>query len=143
MFTATGTMTYSLLSSYLALELGPEDERVRAALDYVKRNYRFDANPGMVAGKEQQGLLYYHALMGRTFALLGLTTMTLPDGRTVDWRADLFASIRGRATLVPLGDGGTGALWINAAPRWGEGVPHLSTAYMLRGLKAIHGSLER
>lgn len=142
-FTATGTMTYSLLSSYLALDLPPEDERVRAALEYTKRNYRFDANPGMVAGKEQQGLLYYHALMGRTFALLKLTTITLPDGRNVDWRADLFASIRARATPVTLADGGAGALWINAAPRWGEGVPHLSTAYMLRGLKAIHGTLER
>ena len=140
-FTSTGTMSYSLLSTYLALRLTPEDERVRAALDYVRRNYRFDANPGMAAGRERQGLFYYYALMARTFALLGIDHVELPDGGSADWRADLYAAIAGHVQRTPLADGSTGAFWINEARRWGEGIPHLATVYMLGALKAIRSRL--
>lgn len=140
-FTSTGTMSYSLLSTYLALQLSPEDPRVRAALDYVRRTYRFDANPGMAAGRERQGLFYYYALMARTFAMLGMDRVELPDGASADWRADLYAAIMAQVQRVPLDDGTTGALWINEARRWGEGIPHLATIYMVRALKDIRSCL--
>lgn len=140
-FTSTGTMTYALLSSYLTLELAPEDPRVAAALSWVKGNYQFTVNPGMATGKEMQGLFHYYALMGRTFAMLKSPTIDLGNGRTIDWRGDLFAAIKSQAQQAPLADGKTGTFWINSAPRWAEGMPHLTTSYMLRGLKAIASTL--
>ena len=136
-FTTTGTMSYSLLSSYLTLQLSPEDPRVTAALAWVKNTYQFDTNPGMASGKELQGLFHYYTLMGRTFAMLKTDTLDLGNGRVVDWRGDLFASISAKAQHVDLDGGAKGAFWINSAPRWAEGMPHLTTAYMLRALKAV------
>jgi hypothetical protein len=140
-FTASGTMTYSLLSSYLTLQLSPEDPRVAAALAWVKDAYGFDGNPGMTTGKEMQGLFHYYALMARTFSMLKTTTLDLGNGRVVDWRADLYASILKRAQRKTFADGTSGAFWLNSAPRWAEGMPHLTTAYMLRALKAIAATL--
>ena len=140
-FHGSGTMTYTLISSYLALDLTADDPRVAAALNYVKSHYQFTSNPGMPAGKEQQGLYHYYALMARTFVLLGEDTIALPDGRTADWRADLFAAIRERMQTVPLPDGRTGAIWTNRSTRWGEGIPHLASVYVLGALKAIHSRL--
>ena len=140
-FTTTGTMSYSLLSSYLTLELSPEDPRVVAALGWVKGAYQFDSNPGMASGKEMQGLFHYYTLMSRTFALLKTDTIDLGNGRIVDWRSDLFASITSKAQHITLDDGSKAAFWINSAPRWAEGMPHLTTSYMLRALKAISSRL--
>lgn len=131
-----GSMTYALVSTYLVLDLAPADPRVQAALGWVKANYRFDVNPGMAAGKEQQGLFYYYTTMAKTFDLLDATALTLPDGRAADWRADLFAAIAARAQQA---DGK--AFWINNADRWGEGMPQLVTAYAVGVLKRIHASL--
>lgn len=136
-FVPTGSMTYALISSYLLLDLKPDDPRVRAAVDWVAANYGFEANPGMGAGREAQGLFHSHALAARALDLLGGGTITLPDGRRADWRADLFTTISARAQLVALPGGTQGAMWLNREQRWGEGLPHLCTAYALRALKAI------
>lgn len=139
--TSYGSMTYALISSYLALDLKAEDPRVAAALAWVKDNYQFDVNPGMRAGKEQEGLLYYYAAMAKTFDTLGMKVIDLKDGKKVDWRADLFAAISKRAVPAKLDDGREGIMWINSAKRWGEGLPHLATVYLIKALKSIHASL--
>jgi squalene-hopene/tetraprenyl-beta-curcumene cyclase len=131
-----GSMTYALISSYLALDLKADDPRVAAALAWATKNYQFEANPGMTKGKEKQGLYYYYRIMAKTFDLIDATTLTLPDGRIVDWRADLFAAIKAQAKV-----NGDQASWTNDADRWQEGVPVLVTSYVLRSLKAIHASL--
>jgi squalene-hopene/tetraprenyl-beta-curcumene cyclase len=137
---STGSMTYTLLESYLSLDLKAGDPRVDAALGYCKAHYQFDANPGMIAGKEHQGLFYYYVFMGRTLHMLDIKTFTTPDGKTVDWRADLFKAISDHAIPVTAG-GKPGVMWTNDAPRWGEGMPQLSTIYMLKALKAIDATL--
>lgn len=142
-WTSSGTMTYSLLSSYLALDLRPGDPRVDAAIGWLGANWGFDANPGMGPGREQQGLYHLHALAATAFDLLDAPTLTLPDGRQVDWRADLWLAVSTRARTQPLADGTTGAYWLNDAPRWAEGMPQLCTAYAVRALKAIRRSLGR
>lgn len=129
----TGSMTYALISTYLLLDLKPGDPRVEAALGWVAANYGFDGNPGMGAGREQQGLFHSHALAARAFDLVAKPTIRLPDGREVDWRVDLFKALRDRAQAAP----GGGAMWVNSTQRWGEGMPHLCTAYAIRALKAI------
>ena len=136
-----GSMTYALISSYLALDLRADDPRVAAALAWVKDHYQFEANPGMLSGKEQEGLLYYYAAMAKTFHMMNLTVIELKDGKKVDWRADLFAAISKRAVVVKLDDGREGIMWMNSAKRWGEGLPQLSTIYLIKALKGIHASL--
>ena len=134
-----GGMTYQLISSYAALDLKPGDPRVDAAMAWAKKNYRFDANPGMQPGKERQGLFYYYMAMAKTFDLLDQTALVLPDGRTVDWRADLFQAIKKEAAALP--DGKPGVVWINSADRWAEGMPQVTGGYLIKALKRIHASL--
>lgn len=136
-FVPTGSMTYALISSYLVLDLKADDPRVQAAVGWVAANYGFEANPGMGAGREAQGLFHSHALAARALDLLGSATIALPDGRRADWRADLYATLSARAQPIALAGGTPGAMWMNREQRWGEGLPHLSTAYAIRALKAI------
>lgn len=131
------SMTYTLISSYLALDLTKDDPRVLAAKGWVAKNYDgFKSNPGMPAGKELQGLFYTYAASAKALDLLDASTLTTGDGRTVDWRADLFAAIKDRANVKD-----QTAFWINSEKRWGEDTPHLVTTYVVRALKRIHESL--
>lgn len=130
-----GTMTYSLISNYIILDLPQDDPRLKAALDWVKRNYQFEVNPGMPEKQAKQGLLYYYQLMAKTFDDLDVNTIETSAGE-VDWRADLFAVIREQATEVD-----DGVFWINSAPRWAEGDPTIATPYILKALKRIKASL--
>lgn len=141
-----GSMTYALISSYLTLDVKADDPRVQAALGWATRNYQFAANPGMPVGPDKngkersaQGLFYYFGTMAKTFDLLDVTTIDLADGKKADWRADLFAEIKAKAKPAA---GGTGVFWVNEGnDRWGEGLPHLTTCYMIKALKRIDGSL--
>ena len=141
-----GSMSYALISSYLTLDLPKDDPRVVAAVDWVKHNYQFDANPGLPVGpdkdgkpREKQGLFYYYGAMAKTFDLLDATALELPNGTKADWRADLFVAIKGKS--LP-GKDGKGVFWVNQdAERWGEGFPTLTTAYMIKALKRIDASL--
>ena len=135
--TSYGSMTYALISSYLALDLKPDDQRIQAALGWAKANYQFDVNPGMVKAKERQGLYYYYGTLAKTYDLLDMGPFALADGKVVDWRADLFTAIKSRAKSAPTG----GSYWLNDADRWAEGIPTLVTAYTVKALKRIHASL--
>ncbi len=137
-----GSMTYALISDYVALDVRPGDPRLETALNWVKQNYRFDANPGMRAGKEKEGLFYYYGMMAKSFGLVGATTIEIPrDGAkvTVDWRADLFQTLKGHAVTAP---DGKGVYWQNKADRWGEGLPALTTSYAVLALKRAHATLK-
>lgn len=139
-----GSMTYQLISDYVMLDLKPGDPRLDAALAWVLKNYQFDANPGMPKdgkGKEKQGLFYYYMAMAKTFDLLDQGQITLPDGKQADWRADLFKAIAAHATEVKLPDGTAAVVWMNASDRWAEGIPHVTTGYLLKALKRIHQAL--
>jgi hypothetical protein len=133
-----GSMTYSLVSSYLALDVSKDDPRVQAALTWMSSNWTLDANPGMTAGKEKQGLIYYYAIMAKTFDTLDATSIQTKGG-AVDWRAELFATLKKRA-VHPEGKTDE-AFWVNEADRWSEGAPQLCTSYVLSALKRIHASL--
>ncbi|TVR12465.1 MAG: hypothetical protein EA401_08980 [Planctomycetota bacterium] len=135
-----GSMTYALISSFLSLDVAPEDPRVQAALNWVTEHYQFDINPGMAAQQEQEGLFYYYLMMARTFDLLEKTTVTTDQGEN-DWRRDLFATLQKRAQILDPDSNTPRAFWINDAPRWAEGIPNMTTTYMLRVLARIHDSL--
>lgn len=131
-----GSMTYALISTYVVLDVKPTDPRVAAALGWVKANYTFDKNPGTIKKGGQEGLFYYYRLMSKTYDVLGTKAFELKDGTTVDWRADLFAALKKRATVE-----GDKAYWSNPIDRWGEDLPVLVTSYVLKSLKAIDKSL--
>jgi squalene-hopene/tetraprenyl-beta-curcumene cyclase len=136
-----GGMTYALISSYIVLDLKPEDPRVAAALGWVKANWTFDKNPGMVNSEkkptaDQQGLYYYYRVTSKTFEKMHAGQMELKDGRKVDWRRDLFDAISKRAKIE-----GDKAQWSNNQDRWAEGLPVLTTSYVLRSLKGLRASL--
>ena len=136
-----GGMTYALISSYIVLDLKPEDPRVAAAMGWVKANWTFDKNPGMINTEkkptaDQQGLFYYYRVTAKTFEKMHAGQMELKDGRKVDWRRDLFDAISKRAKI----NDGT-AQWSNDQDRWAEGLPVLTTSYVLRSLKGLRASL--
>ena len=131
-----GSMTHALIESYLALDVAADDERVRAALGWIRGNYGFDANPGMPDDTENDGLFYFYTVAAKTFDLTAQQPFATGDGRTADWRADLLDALRRRAQHT---DGMV--YWINPSPRWGEAIPHLVTAYSIQALKRLHRHL--
>lgn len=131
-----GSMTYALISSYVVLDVKADDPRVAAALAWAKANYQFEKNPGMQKKDGQEGLFYYFRAAAKTYDLIDAGPFQLKDGRTVDWRADLFAAISKRARIE-----NDQASWINPVDRWAEGVPVLVTSYVLKSLKSIRASL--
>ncbi len=132
-----GTMTYNLITAYIYLQLEPGDPRLDAAMEWVKQNYQFERNPGLPEQRSRQGLFYYYTTMAKTWTMAGKKTIELADGTVVDWRGDLFKAISDRA--VPVGD--DQVFWINDMDRWAEGIPNLTTAYMLSTLARIEDSL--
>ncbi|MBN8524825.1 MAG: hypothetical protein J0M02_05765, partial [Planctomycetes bacterium] len=128
---AYGTMTYALVATYISLDLAPDDPRVGLAMGWIRRNWSLDANPGMPAGRERDGLYYGYAIMARALELARIDRLDLADGRRVDWRAELATALAARAKA----DAGGRAYWVNDSRRWGEGLPGLSTAYALSALK--------
>lgn len=132
-----GSMTYALISTYVVLDLKRDDPRVAAALGWVKANYQFDRNPGIVKKDGQEGLFYYYRLLAKTYGLLEVSTLQLADGTTVDWRSDLLTALNKRARID-----GDKASWTNPADRWAEDSPVLVTGYVLKALKAIRSTLK-
>lgn len=118
-----GSMTYAGFKSMLYAGLSPDDVRIRAAFDWIRRHYTFDENPGV----GQQGLYYYYHTLARALRVGQQTTITTDTGEQHNWRHDLINAIVERQR-----DDG---YWINEADRWMEGQPDLVTAYALLALE--------
>ena len=118
---SVGTMTYAGLKSFLYAGLGKEDQRVKAALDWIARHYTLDENPG--AGTA--GLYYYYHLFGKAMDAVGEETFTAKDGKH-EWRMDLFEALKKRQKA----DGS----WANDNKAFFENSPELATAYALLSL---------
>lgn len=121
-----GSMTYAGFKSLLYAGLSRDDERVKAAFEWICRHYTFDENPGL----GQEGLFYYYHAMSR--ALLAAQQATIPahaDGAAAqrNWRDDLIDAVVKRQRP----DGS----WVNPAERWEESQPDLATIYSLLALE--------
>jgi squalene-hopene/tetraprenyl-beta-curcumene cyclase len=117
-----GSMTYAGFKSLVYAGLTKDDPRVKAALDYIRKNYTLDENPGMGQG----GLYYYYQAFAKTMDALGEPTFTDAQGRAHNWRAELAAALVKRQAA----DGS----WVNPADRFMEGDPNLVTAFALIAL---------
>jgi squalene-hopene/tetraprenyl-beta-curcumene cyclase len=117
-------MTYAGLKSMIYAGLTQDDPRVRAAVDYIKKHYTLDENPG----QGQRGLYYYYQTFAKAMALLGKPTLVDSTGKEHDWRAELIAALAKRQTA----SGG----WVNPDDRFMEGDPNIVTSYALLALSA-------
>jgi squalene-hopene/tetraprenyl-beta-curcumene cyclase len=118
-----GGMTYSGLKSFLYAGVGKDDERVKAALRWIKEHYTLEQNPGM--GKA--GLYYYYHTFAKAMNALGEEEFTDAAGKKHLWRAELFEALKSRQRA----DGS----WINQGDRaYGESDPDLATAFAVLSL---------
>jgi squalene-hopene/tetraprenyl-beta-curcumene cyclase len=117
-----GSMTYAGLKSMIYAGVTKDDPRVKAAYDWIKKNYSLTENPGMA----DAGLYYYSHTFAKALAAVGDDKLTTSDGKSHDWRAELIQQLA--STQKPDGS------WINSNNRWLEGDPNLVTAYSLLAL---------
>lgn len=102
--------------------VSPDDPRVKAATDWLKKFYSVKENPGM----GQQGLYYYYQMFAKTLDTLGSDVFVDASSVKHDWRKDLAEQLF--SEQKPNGS------WSNANERWYEGDPNLATAYALIAL---------
>lgn len=121
-----GSMTYAGIKSMIYCGVGKDDERMKIAINWIKKNYTLDSNPGMPGNASQKGLYYYYHTFAKTMDALGMDQFEDDKGVKHDWRADLTAALAKRQQP----DGS----WKNENDRWMEGDPNLVTAYALMAL---------
>jgi Squalene-hopene cyclase C-terminal domain len=118
-----GGMTYAGLKSFLYAGVGKNDDRVKGALNWIRKHYTLDENPGMGTA----GLYYYYHTFGKAMTALGEDEFTDAAGKKHDWRKDLFEAIKKRQTE-------NGSWANNRRDSFGEGDANLATAFALLSL---------
>ena len=114
-----GSMTYAGLKSMIHAGVGPDDPRVKAAFDWIRKFYDLSSNPGM----GNAGLYYYYHTFAKALDAMGIDELEDTHGVSHNWRREILAELVKRQQP----DGS----WINENPRWLEGDPALVTGYAL------------
>lgn len=117
-----GSMSYAGLKSLLYAGVSKDDKRVKAALEWIRKNYTVAENPG----QKDVGLFYYYHLFAKALDALGEDQFKDAKGAAHDWRQDLFDELKKRQKA----DGS----WANANNAFFEGAPELATAFALLAL---------
>jgi squalene-hopene/tetraprenyl-beta-curcumene cyclase len=121
-----GSMTYAGIKSLIYCGVSKDDPRVKKALEWIRKNYTVDRNPGMPEPRGQWGLYYYYHTMAKCLDALGLDEVEDAAGQKHDWRADITAALAKRQRP----DGS----WVNPNDHWMEGNPAVVTGYALMAL---------
>ena len=124
-----GTITYAGLLSFIYAELPKDDQRLTATLDWLKKNYTLEENPGM----GRAGFYYYLHLATKGLATAGIETFTTADGKKIDWQKDIATKLMNLQN--------TDGSWVNDTARWMEKDPALVTSYGVMALEIIYGRL--
>lgn len=98
-FRSYGSMTYAGIKSYIYANLKKDDPRVKAAYNWVRRNYDLSQNPG--AG--QQGLFYYYHTFAKTLYVLDEKAVVDYKGNAHNWREDLAKMLLKKQKKMGLG----------------------------------------
>jgi squalene-hopene/tetraprenyl-beta-curcumene cyclase len=136
MLRSYGSMTYAGLKSMIYAGLSHDDSRVKAAWDWISKNFTVDENPGMAAlGPEnaQGGLYYYFYTMARALSAYGQPAIVDPLGAKHDWRIALITKIA--ALQRPDGS-------FVGERKWMEDNPVLVTAYTVIALEQAKRDLK-
>ena len=106
-----------------------KDPRVQAALEWLRRHWTLDENPGL----GDQGYYYYLHVMSRALRAFGQDNITDDSGKVHDWRREMAE----RLLALQEPDGS----WINRkSDRWLEGESCLATAYAVLALEEVMAS---
>jgi squalene-hopene/tetraprenyl-beta-curcumene cyclase len=95
---------------------------VKAALEWLRRHYTFEENPGLGTA----GAYYFLQTASKSLAVLGEDRFVDAAGKEHDWRNEL-------ATVLVSRQRGDGA-WVNENARWMEDNANLVTSYALLAL---------
>lgn len=128
MLRSYGSMTYAGLKSMIYAGLTKDDPRVKAAWDWVTKNWTLDENPGMAEGNPEQrrfGLYYYYLVLAKAHDAYDQPAFTGPDGQKHDWRVELIT----KAAELQKPDGS-----FVGEKRFMEDNPVLVTGFMLQAL---------
>jgi squalene-hopene/tetraprenyl-beta-curcumene cyclase len=117
-----GSMTYAGLKSMIYAGVGPDDPRVKAAVQWLQKHYSLESNPGM----GNDGLYYYYHTFAKALDARGSDEFVDGQGHAHRWRRELTA----RLAQSQNPDGS----WTNQSLRWLEGDPNLVTGYALLAL---------
>ena len=125
-----GSMSYAGLLSFIYADLDREDPRLVAVMDWLRKNFTLEENPGMDA----QGLYYYYHTMAKALSITGTKSLVTPEGKKIDWKKDLALKVMSTQQ--------TDGSWINeGSNRWMEDNPILVTAYSLLSLEHVYRQL--
>ena len=134
-----GAMTYDGIKTYLYAGLSKDDPKVKAAVDWVRKNYTVEAHPGFVYDKvprnKYRGIYYYYLVMTRALHAYGERPFKTFNEKLHDWPVEL-----GEKLLETVKESKT---WVNDEnPAWYEGDPVLTTSYVLTTLDIIIGYVQ-
>jgi Squalene-hopene cyclase C-terminal domain len=118
-----GGMTYGGLKSFLYAGVKKDDERVQAAINWIRRHYTLEENPGL----GQHGLYYYYHVFAKAMDALGENPFADAKGTKHWWKRELFDALAKRQE--------SNGSWRNAKDTtFGEGDPNLATAFAVLSL---------
>ena len=132
-------MTYAGLKSMIYAGLAKDDPRVKAAWDWISKNFTVDVNPGFVTNDPKNGdmsrygLFYYFHTMARALNVYDEPVITDGKGQRHDWRVELADKIIG----MQQPDGS----WAGEK-KWFEDNGVLTTSYAVLALQEIQRDLK-
>lgn len=124
-----GSMTYGGLKSMIYAGLTKDDPRVKAAWDWIRKNWTLDENPGMKASDPkgaEAGLFYYYQTFGKALGAYDEPVVTDTSGAKHDWRVELIKELSERQRP----DGSFVGI-----SKWMEDNPVLSTTFAVLALQ--------
>ena len=117
-----GSMTYAGMKSMIYAGLTPDDPRVKAAVAWLKDNYRLDQNPGQGTA----GLFYYYHTLASSLETARIAEISDAEGDAHAWQQELIAELAKRQAA----DGS----WANENQQWFENDKNLATSFALMAL---------
>ena len=136
MLRSYGSMTYGMLKTYIYAGLSKDDPRVKAAWDWISKNWTLDENPGLRANNPemaQNGMYYYYLTLSRALNAYDEPIITDPQGGKHDWRVELINKLE--TLQKPNGS-------FAGEKRWMEDNPNLITAFVVLSLQEAMADLK-
>jgi squalene-hopene/tetraprenyl-beta-curcumene cyclase len=118
---AYGSMSYAAVLSMCHAKLTKADHRVKSALEYCRKYWTVEENPGM----GNQGLFYYYDILARALSAAGVEEFDC-NGKKINWKKELSKKI----ISLQKDDGS----WSNDNNRFWENDPVLATSFAILAL---------
>jgi squalene-hopene/tetraprenyl-beta-curcumene cyclase len=125
-----GTASYGALMCFLLADVKKDDPRVKGTIKWIGNNWTLKEHPG----QGQQGLYFYYHTIAKALRAYGEESLTLKDGKKIDWRSKLAVKLISLQKIDP--KTGLGH-WVNTNGRWMENDPVLATAYSVLALEML------